>query len=360
MKKVVLTFFFAFILFGMLFNPSIVLAEEDDSADDSNSAGDDSGSDLIRSGSNSNDDSDDTEDELEAEDEDETEDEDFGELRRERIEERIRNRSNIMSEFSREVVLEDGTRVKIEREIEIEDGKVKIKIKRIYTYRNGLQRTVESEIERDENGVTREIKVEGENIGIDSDLEINDLFEGNESELEAVLSNGNTTRIRVLPERAREIIRERLRTRNITNLTLEEIEDRNVPRVVYNIETNQNGRFLGVFKLAMKSETQIDPETGEILDVNRPWWAFLVSVPEEETGGDTENSLITYAEALQIAQDSNCTAEGTLNEDDYWYNDNSKTWWIDMDLDMEGCNPACVVDEEARTAEINYMCTGLA
>jgi hypothetical protein len=43
------------------------------------------------------------------------------------------------------------------------------------------------------------------------------------------------------------------------------------------------------------------------------------------------------------------------------YNENSKTWWFDANLNavQEGCNPACVVSEETKTAEINWRCTGL-
>jgi hypothetical protein len=44
-----------------------------------------------------------------------------------------------------------------------------------------------------------------------------------------------------------------------------------------------------------------------------------------------------------------------------WYNENSKTWWFDANLNATkpGCNPACVVDENTKTAEINWRCTGL-
>ena len=43
------------------------------------------------------------------------------------------------------------------------------------------------------------------------------------------------------------------------------------------------------------------------------------------------------------------------------YNSNTKTWWYDANLNTkrEGCNPACVVNEETKTAEINWRCTGL-
>ena len=44
------------------------------------------------------------------------------------------------------------------------------------------------------------------------------------------------------------------------------------------------------------------------------------------------------------------------------YNDVSKTWWINLErmpeLEKDGCNPACVVREENKTAEVNWRCTG--
>lgn len=64
---------------------------------------------------------------------------------------------------------------------------------------------------------------------------------------------------------------------------------------------------------------------------------------------------MTIEEALEIAEKSECTGL----TDDYFYNENTRTWWIDLDLEKEGCNPACVVREDAETAEINWRCTGL-
>lgn len=67
---------------------------------------------------------------------------------------------------------------------------------------------------------------------------------------------------------------------------------------------------------------------------------------------------LTLAEARKIADSSDCVANAEL-EDTYFYNPSTETWWIDLDLEKEGCNPACVVDEETKTAEINWRCTGL-
>ena len=45
------------------------------------------------------------------------------------------------------------------------------------------------------------------------------------------------------------------------------------------------------------------------------------------------------------------------------YNDVSKTWWIDLErmpeLKNDGCNPACVVRDEDKIAEVSWRCTGL-
>ena len=43
------------------------------------------------------------------------------------------------------------------------------------------------------------------------------------------------------------------------------------------------------------------------------------------------------------------------------YNPNSKTWWFDANLNatQPGCNPACMVSEQTKIAEINWRCTGL-
>lgn len=70
----------------------------------------------------------------------------------------------------------------------------------------------------------------------------------------------------------------------------------------------------------------------------------------------------TLVEALEIAKSSECAEKGDLT-DNYMYNENTKTWWIDLDMKEEFkkeiCNPACVVSEDTKTAEINWRCTGV-
>ena len=75
---------------------------------------------------------------------------------------------------------------------------------------------------------------------------------------------------------------------------------------------------------------------------------------------DTENGAqMTIDEALQIAEDSECGQEGSIKGTFYMCNPDTGTWWVDLDLEKEGCNPACVVDINDKTAEINWRCTGV-
>jgi hypothetical protein len=67
---------------------------------------------------------------------------------------------------------------------------------------------------------------------------------------------------------------------------------------------------------------------------------------------------MSEAEAREIAASSECGEAGALLENAL-YNDWTATWWIDLDAEKEGCNPACVVDVRTRQAEINWRCTGV-
>lgn len=70
------------------------------------------------------------------------------------------------------------------------------------------------------------------------------------------------------------------------------------------------------------------------------------------------NNPMTEAEARVIAGRS-CIKGGEVLSPGI-YNENSKTWWYDANLNASkpGCKPACVVDTETRQAEINWRCTG--
>lgn len=74
---------------------------------------------------------------------------------------------------------------------------------------------------------------------------------------------------------------------------------------------------------------------------------------------ESDPQILSETEAKLIAEHS-CVKGGEVLTAGT-YNSNSKTWWFDANLNSvrEGCTPACVVNEETKTAEINWRCTGL-
>ncbi len=42
-----------------------------------------------------------------------------------------------------------------------------------------------------------------------------------------------------------------------------------------------NNFIFGLFNVKMNVQAQVDAETGELVRVNSPWWAFLASEAEE-------------------------------------------------------------------------------
>jgi len=62
--------------------------------------------------------------------------------------------------------------------------------------------------------------------------------------------------------------------------------------------------------------------------------------------------------STKIALQSECGELGLL-EDTQFCNETTGTWWINLDVQKQGCSPACVINVETKEAEINWRCTGL-
>jgi hypothetical protein len=83
-----------------------------------------------------------------------------------------------------------------------------------------------------------------------------------------------------------------------------------------------------------------------------------VEAPQELCADESTGAEMSYTEAVAVAEQSVCAQEGALAAT-HACNAGTGTWWIDMDIEQPGCEPACVVDINTRTAEINWRCTGL-
>jgi len=108
----------------------------------------------------------------------------------------------------------------------------------------------------------------------------------NKTRLYAKLSNGEHAEIKVMPDRASETALQRLRVNHCTEedecrIELKEVGVGNELKMVYELKTQRNARVFGLFRTRMEVQAQVDVDTGEIVRVRKPWWAFLASEPEE-------------------------------------------------------------------------------
>ena len=150
-------------------------------------------------------------------------------------------------------------------------------------------------------------------IEAEDEIDLEENTSGKNYSLKARLRNGNFTMIKIMPDAASEIALERLRAKNFTIQFRKRIYN-NIPRVVYNIESNENGRFFGIFKIAMRANAEVDPETGELLDVNKPWWAFMVAEADAETENDSNNTDVNdSAGGTFLANSSDADSNDTNN-----------------------------------------------
>jgi hypothetical protein len=136
--------------------------------------------------------------------------------------------------------------------------------------------------------IRNNIRLKVENISIRHDFNISEETEGNKTTLRAKLSNGRNAEIKVMPNRASENALARLRLKICNqsqncSIELKEVGQReeNKTRLAYEVQSERNFRILGLFKARARVMAQVDAETGDIVQVKKPWWAFLAAEPEE-------------------------------------------------------------------------------
>ena len=108
----------------------------------------------------------------------------------------------------------------------------------------------------------------------------------NKTRLETKLSNGRNAEIKVMPNTASERALERLRLKNCVeeegcSIELKEVGQGEQAKLAYEIKTQRQSKVFGLFKKRMQVQAQVDAESGEIVQVKKPWWAFLASEPAE-------------------------------------------------------------------------------
>ncbi|MFH1420925.1 MAG: hypothetical protein ABIG30_03065 [Candidatus Aenigmatarchaeota archaeon] len=108
----------------------------------------------------------------------------------------------------------------------------------------------------------------------------------NQTRLKVKLSNGNNSEVKVMPDTASKKAMERLKIRvcseeNSCQIELKEVGIGEQIKVAYEVRVQKQAKFLGLFEIRMQVQAQVDAENGEVIQIKKPWWAFLVSESEE-------------------------------------------------------------------------------
>jgi len=125
------------------------------------------------------------------------------------------------------------------------------------------------------------------NISADCDCNMTQERVKNKTKLKVKLSNGRNAEIKVMPNVASKKALERLRLKvcsekNNCSIELKEVGKRNeTKRLAYEVQVERHMRILGLFRKKAQVRAEVDAETGEIIRVKKPWWAFLATEPEE-------------------------------------------------------------------------------
>jgi len=118
-------------------------------------------------------------------------------------------------------------------------------------------------------------------------LELTAETDGEKTNFKTTLSNGRNAEIKVMPDTASEKALEQLRLKvcseeNGCAIELKEVgKSQEEKQLAYEVQAERHSRILGIFKKKMQVQAQVDAETGEVIQTNKPWWAFLATEPVE-------------------------------------------------------------------------------
>ncbi len=119
---------------------------------------------------------------------------------------------------------------------------------------------------------------------VETELEVEtETNEDNETKIKAKLGNGAKKEIKIMPDTASERALEKLRLRNCVaeegcTIKLKEVGSN---RLAYELQAERRMKVLAMFTAKAMVKAQVDAETGEIIIVKKPWWAFLATEPVE-------------------------------------------------------------------------------
>ena len=137
---------------------------------------------------------------------------------------------------------------------------------------------------RQEAGNQMKLEVGGKSAT--SLMKMNQEMVNGQTKLSTQLSNGRSAEVKVMPDKASEAAMNKLQMKNCAaengcSIELKEVGQGDEAKLAYEVKTQKQSRVFGLFKVNMQVQAQVNAENGEVLESDKPWWAFLASESEE-------------------------------------------------------------------------------
>lgn len=198
-----------------------------------------------------------------------------------------------------------------ESKIKIREDRIEIRKKLMeggeYRFRIEGKNITARQLSEDE----RELIVDRINLRTGLNLSVEDL--DNKTTLRAYLSNGRFANVKILPAsasaRAQEVMKLKCAERNCT-FELKEVSDEGRVKVAYEVKTDKDSRMFFLFKKTVPVVAEVDAETGEIIQVRRPWWAFLANEKDDDVDADEVEAEIEAETESEVEVEDNGTSSG--------------------------------------------------
>ena len=102
------------------------------------------------------------------------------------------------------------------------------------------------------------------------------------------LSNGDEILVKLSSQEARSKAESELDIEDCSNceVNLVEAKVKGKSRAVYEVKARKQAKIFGIFRTSINVFANIDVETGEVVSVGKPWWAFLASESRATVASD--------------------------------------------------------------------------
>ncbi len=90
------------------------------------------------------------------------------------------------------------------------------------------------------------------------------------------MTNGENMEVKITLDEASQIVQNQLQAGNCNAELKEEIID-GERRLVYEFSGEKEAKLFGLFRIRARIISLVDAQTGQVLDIEKPWWSFLAS-----------------------------------------------------------------------------------